>query len=75
MDINLPGMSGLDALRVLRADESTRDIPVIALTAAASNATRPRPRGGFSFRYLSKPAKIDELLDAIDAALRQLALR
>ena len=46
MDINLPGMSGLDALRVLRDWPETQDIPVIALTAAASSendnaASRP----------------------------------
>jgi PAS domain S-box-containing protein len=47
MDINLPGMSGLAALRVLRESAETRDIPVIALTAAASprdKATRDRRR-------------------------------
>jgi CheY-like chemotaxis protein len=42
MDINLPGMSGLDALRVLRTIPETRSIPVIALTAAASERDRQR---------------------------------
>ena len=42
MDINLPGMSGIDALRALRAAPETKDIPVIALTAAASERDRQR---------------------------------
>lgn len=61
MDINLPGMSGIDALRVLREWPETREIPVIALTAAASERDRQRgERAGF-YRYLTKPVKVAEL--------------
>ncbi len=42
MDINLPGMSGIDGLRALRAAPETKDIPVIALTAAASERDEQR---------------------------------
>jgi len=69
MDINLPGMSGLDALRVLRGWSETMDIPVIALTAAASE--RDKQRGlvaGFS-RYLTKPVKVDELVTVLELLL------
>jgi PAS domain S-box-containing protein len=69
MDINLPGMSGVEALRALRGAPETKDIPVIALTAAASE--RDRQRGiqiGF-FRYLTKPVKVDELVSALSALL------
>jgi CheY-like chemotaxis protein len=61
-DINLPGMRGLDSLRVLRGIVETRDIPVIALTAAASE--RDKHKGlvaGFSY-YLTKPVQVDELV-------------
>ena len=75
MDINLPGMSGLDALRVLRSHEETKRIPVIALTAAASERDRQRGIEAGFYRYLSKPVKVDELIDAIDAALRSGASR
>ncbi len=72
MDINLPGMSGLTALRALREDPQTRDIPVIALTAAAS--PRDKQRGldeGFD-RYLTKPIKVVEFIGALEAiALRE----
>lgn len=69
MDINLPGLSGLDALRVLRQFDETRDIPVIALTAAASDRDRARgERAGF-YRYLTKPVQVDELEAALDQLL------
>ncbi|HVV88042.1 MAG TPA: PAS domain S-box protein [Kofleriaceae bacterium] len=70
MDINLPGMSGLDALRALQADAGTRHIPVIALTAAASERDRQRGKEAGFYRYLSKPANVDELIEAIDSALK-----
>lgn len=69
MDINLPGMSGLDALRALRAAPETQHIPVIALTAAASERDRQRGIEAGFFRYLAKPIKVDELIDAIEALL------
>ncbi len=69
MDINLPGMSGLDALRILKAAEETRHIPVIALTAAASERDRQQgERAGF-YRYLTKPIQVDELLAALDTLI------
>lgn len=70
MDINLPGMSGLDALRALQSYEDTKDIPVIALTAAASERDRQRGMEAGFYRYLSKPANVDELIDAIDSVLK-----
>jgi CheY-like chemotaxis protein len=70
MDINLPGMSGYDAVRQLRQWPETREIPVIALTAAAMLGDRKRlEQAGFQ-RYLTKPAKVAELL----AAIEELAL-
>jgi signal transduction histidine kinase/ActR/RegA family two-component response regulator len=66
MDINLPGMSGIDALRVLRAGADTTDIPVIALTAAASERDKQRGVQAGFYRYMTKPVKVDELLDALE---------
>ena len=71
MDINLPGMSGFDALKILKDWSETRAIPVIALTAAASERDRQRgERAGF-FRYLTKPVKVDELEAALELLLRR----
>jgi CheY-like chemotaxis protein len=69
MDINLPGMSGVEALGLLRADPSTQDIPVIALTAAASERDRQRGLQAGFFRYLTKPVKVDELIEALEAVI------
>jgi PAS domain S-box-containing protein len=69
MDINLPGMSGLAALAALRALPETAHIPVIALTAAASDRDRKRGlEAGFA-RYLTKPVRVDELMAAVEALL------
>ncbi|MDP9151172.1 MAG: PAS domain S-box protein [Myxococcota bacterium] len=70
MDINLPGMSGLEALQVLRQDEATKHIPVIALTAAASERDRQRGLQAGFYRYLTKPVKVDELVAGLEAVLR-----
>jgi CheY-like chemotaxis protein len=67
MDINLPGMSGIDALRLLRADPETASIPVIALTAAATERDRQRGlREGF-YRYLTKPVNVDDFIRACES--------
>jgi CheY-like chemotaxis protein len=69
MDINLPGMSGLDALRALRDLPETREIPVIALTAAASERDKQRGIQAGFYRYITKPVKVDELLHALEELL------
>ena len=57
MDIQLPGMSGIDALRYLRADPATRDIPVIAVTASVMTQDRQKIRGDSSVR-LTRPLRL-----------------
>jgi CheY-like chemotaxis protein len=70
MDINLPGMSGIDALRVLSADHATRHIPVIALSAnAVPRDIEKGLQAGF-YRYLTKPIKVIEFMDTLDVALK-----
>jgi len=70
MDINLPGMNGNQAQRILRNDPRTAHIPIIALTA---NAMKGDIRHGLAagfFRYLTKPVEIPQLNAAIDEALQ-----
>ena len=70
MDINLPGISGIEALRILRADPATAHIPIIALSAnAVPRDIQKGLEAGF-FNYLTKPIKVAQLMDALDAALR-----
>ncbi|MCX5757404.1 MAG: ATP-binding protein, partial [Candidatus Hydrogenedentes bacterium] len=69
MDINLPGISGIEALEILRQDPATAHIPVVALSANAMPRDIEKGlRAGF-FRYLTKPIKIDEFMDTLDVAL------
>jgi CheY-like chemotaxis protein len=73
MDINLPGISGIKAMKLLAADPATTNIPVIALSAnAIPRDIKVGLEAGF-FRYLTKPIKVNEFMDTLDAAL-QLAL-
>jgi len=70
MDINLPGISGIQALRILAEDPATAHIPVVALSAnAIPRDIEKGLRAGF-FRYLTKPIKLNEFMDTLDVALR-----
>jgi signal transduction histidine kinase/CheY-like chemotaxis protein len=69
MDINLPGISGIEAMKILRADPSTAHIPIIALSANAVPRDIQRGLEAGFLSYLTKPIKVNQLLDALDAAL------
>jgi PAS domain S-box-containing protein len=69
MDINLPGMSGLDALHALASAPDTKAIPVIALTAAASERDKRRGMEAGFYRYMTKPVKVDEFVAVLDGLL------
>ncbi|MDP1891987.1 MAG: PAS domain S-box protein, partial [Gemmatimonadaceae bacterium] len=75
MDINLPGMSGLEALRVLARDPATSRIPIIALSANAMPRDVARGLAAGFYRYLTKPVRIPEFLETLDAALALAAER
>jgi CheY-like chemotaxis protein len=69
MDINLPGIDGFAALKLLRADPVTCGIPVIPLSvnSTAHDVAQGLTAGFFS--YLTKPLVVPEFLDALDRAL------
>ena len=69
MDINLPGMSGNEALIRLRTDPATAHIPVIALTANAMPRDVAKGMALGFFRYLTKPINIDDFFAAMESAL------
>jgi len=73
MDINLPGMSGYDALEVLRADPATHHIPVLALSANAMPRDIEKGLAAGFFRYLTKPIRVREFMEALDVALEHAA--
>jgi PAS domain S-box-containing protein len=69
MDINLPGISGLDAMRLLRKDPATAHIPVVALSANAMPRDVHSSLDAGFFRYLTKPIKVKEFMDTLTAGL------
>lgn len=68
MDIQLPGMDGLEAARLLKADKATRHIPIYALTAFAMKGDEERIRAAGCDGYLSKPASYKDLLATVEVA-------
>ena len=73
MDIHLPGMNGIEALSVLRADPSTASIPAIAVTASVMQQDRTLiTKAGFD-GYIGKPINIKEFLDSVKEALTRKA--
>lgn len=69
MDIQLPGMDGLEATGQLRADESTRTIPVIALTALAMKGDEERIRAAGCDGYIAKPLDYKAFLATVASYL------
>ena len=70
MDINLPGISGIKALRILAEDPATAHIPVVALSANAMPRDIEKGLQAGFFRYLTKPIVVDQFTDALDQALK-----
>ncbi len=69
MDINLPGIDGFEAMRLLHADAQTASIPIIALSANAMPRDVERGIAAGFVAYLTKPIKVDQFMAALDAAL------
>ena len=70
MDISLPGISGIDALKILATDQATSHIPVIALSANAMSRDIEKGLEAGFFRYLTKPIKINEFMSTLDEAMK-----
>jgi CheY-like chemotaxis protein len=69
MDINLPGISGVQALKLLRDDPATLHIPVLALSANAMVRDIEKGLEAGFFRYLTKPIRVSEFMMALDEGL------
>jgi len=68
MDINLPGISGIEALKILREDPTTAHIPVLALSANAMPRDIEKGLEAGFFSYLTKPIKVMEFMASLDSA-------
>jgi CheY-like chemotaxis protein len=69
MDINLPDISGIEALRLLRGYSGTSHIPVVAVTANAMPRDIKKGLDAGFFRYITKPIMVDEFMEALDVVL------
>ena len=69
MDINLPGINGFEVFKILREDANTAHIPVIAISANAMPLDIERGLKAGFFRYITKPLKVDEFMEALNVAL------
>ena len=72
MDMQLPGMDGLEATRLLKLDECTRAIPVIALTALAMKGDEERIRAAGCNGYIAKPMHYPDFLAVVAAELARV---
>lgn len=69
MDMQLPGMDGMEATALLKRDPATSAIPVIALTAMAMKEDQENARAAGCDDYIAKPLRYQQLYSAIDALL------
>src|SRR5262249_3993163 len=69
MDIQLPGMSGIDALKTLRADAGTANIPIVAITASVMQHDRQQIMGAGFDGFIEKPVNLKNLFETVQKAL------
>ena len=69
MDINLPGISGIDAMKIIRLDPKTAHIPIVALSANAIPRDIEKGLEAGFFRYLTKPIKVNEFMETLNETL------
>ena len=69
MDVQLPGMDGLTATRLLKGDAATRDIRIVALTALAMSGDREKIEAAGCDGYIAKPIRYQEFLKTVAAVL------
>jgi CheY-like chemotaxis protein len=72
LDMQLPDVDGLELLRRLQADDETADIPVIVVSADATEARIAEAIAAGATRYLTKPVNVPQFLAAVDEVLEQL---
>ena len=70
MDVTLPGMDGLQATRVLKADPRTKAVPVVAVTALAMHGDEERIRAAGCDGYVSKPIRYRQFLQEVGNILK-----
>lgn len=75
MDIQLPELSGLDLIKILKAEDSLKNIPVIAVTAFAMKGDEEKIREYGCDDYIAKPIGIPHFLDTIEKLIKNSTLK
>ncbi|MEY4569598.1 MAG: hypothetical protein RLZZ398_1037 [Verrucomicrobiota bacterium] len=75
MDINLPGISGIDAMRILQVNPLTAHIPIIALSANAMQLDIVKGLAAGFFKYITKPINVNEFMETLNFTLEFAAKR
>jgi CheY-like chemotaxis protein len=75
MDIQMPGMDGLEATRRIRADDDLQDVPIIALTALTMPGDRERCIKAGADVYVSKPVRLKQLVNLIETHMNNRQMR
>ena len=70
MDIQLPGMNGIEALQALRAEPRTAGIPIVAITASVMQSDRQAIMSVGFDGFIEKPITVRTFMDAVEAALK-----
>ena len=70
-DIQLPHVSGLDLIRMLRQDEQLGDVPIMAVTAYSTSEDEERIRGAGAQAYVSKPISVMRFAETVEQLLRE----
>jgi len=71
LDIQLPGMSGIDMMEIMKADDTLGDIPVIAISADASPETIEKASQAGVKEYITKPFAVDHFLNVLDTTIKE----
>ena len=75
MDINLPGISGIEAMKLIRLDPATAHIPIVAVSANAIPSDIEKGLEAGFYRYLTKPIKVNEFMETLNVTLEFAAGR
>jgi CheY-like chemotaxis protein len=72
LDLKMPGMSGIEVLREIRADDRLRDLPVVVVTSSALESDKTEAIAAGASDYIQKPLALDQFSKDLDSILRRM---
>ncbi len=74
LDLKMPGMSGIEVLRAIRADDLLRDLPVVVVTSSALESDKKEALAAGASDYIQKPLALDQFSKELESILRRFLL-